>query len=72
MVRLAEKKFLFYGINKILTSYKIRENSLSNKHFNKIKNAFLIYYKFNDFNLITSVKLIFVLYLNAFKKKYLK
>jgi len=71
-LRLAKKKFLFYGINKILTSYKIRGNSLSNKHFNKIKNAFLIYYKFNDFNLITSARYIFVLYLNAFKKKYLK
>ncbi len=71
-LRLAKKKFLFYGINKILTSYKVRENSLSNEHFNKIKNAFLIYYKFNNFSLITSVKHIFILYFNAFKKKYLK
>ena len=49
-LRLAKKKYIFYGIDKILTSYRIRNESLSNKHLNKIQNAFMIYYKFNDFN----------------------
>ena len=69
-LRLAKKNFLFSGIKKILTSYRVRENSLSNNHFNKIKNAFLIYYQFNHFNFIKTLLLILTLYFNAFKKKY--
>ena len=71
-LRLAKKKYIFYGINKILTSYRIRDKSLSNKHLNKVQNAFLIYFKYNDFSLIKSILSVFILYISAFQKKYFK
>ena len=70
-LRLAKKNYIFLGINKILTTYQVRENSLSSKHFNKIKNAFLIYYKFNNFNYMKSLIFVLILYFSAFKKKFL-
>ena len=69
-LRLAKKNFVFFGINKILTTYQVRNNSLSSKHLNKIKNAFLIYNKFNNFNYMKSLIYVFILYLNAFQKKF--
>ena len=69
-LRLARKNFIFFGINKILTFYQVRKNSLSSNHLNKIKNAFLIYSKFNNFNYVESLLNILILYLNAFKKKF--
>lgn len=70
-LRLAKKNFSFMGINKTLTKYQLRKNSLSSKHLNKIKNAFLIYYKFNNFDYIKSLFCVLILYWNAFKKKFL-
>ncbi len=69
-LRLARKNFIFFGINKILTFYQVRKNSLSSNHLNKIKNAFLIYSKFNNFNYMESLLNLLILYLNAFKKKF--
>lgn len=70
-LRLAKKNYIIFGINKILTIYQVRENSLSSKHLNKVKNAFLIYRKFNNFSYMKSLFLVFILYFSAFKKKYL-
>ena len=70
-LRLAKKNYFFLGINKILTIYQVRENTLSSKHFNKVKNAFVIYRKYNNFSYMKSLLLVFILYFSAFKKKYL-
>ena len=69
-LRLAKNKYIFGGINSYLTAYRIRDNSLSSKQFNKIYNAFKIYYKYNKKNFIKSVIFTFRLYFNAFLKKY--
>ena len=58
------------GINKILTSYLSRSSSLSSNHLDKLKNAFLIYHRENNFNILISFFFVIRLYFNAFKKKY--
>ena len=70
-LRLSKKNYVFFGINKYLTKYRVRPNSLSNKHFNKIFNAFIIFKKFNHLNLLLSIIYTARLYTNAFIKKYI-
>ena len=70
-LRLSKKNLKFGGISKILTNYRLRDNSLSSNQINKIMNAFLIYNKFNQLNIIKSFFYCFRLYFNAFRKKYL-
>jgi teichuronic acid biosynthesis glycosyltransferase TuaG len=65
------RKFTFYGVNKILTIYRSRKNTLSSNQFNKIYNAFYIYNSLNNFNFIKSIFYVVRLYLNAFIKKFL-
>ena len=70
-LRIAKKKYKFGGINKFLTSYRVRKNSLSSRHLNKLISAFKIYNKYNNFGVIKSIFYVIRLYCNAFKKKYL-
>jgi len=70
-LRLSKKKYVFFGINKYLTMYRVRFNSLSSKHFNKIFNAYIIFKKYNHFNLLLSIIYTARLYANAFIKKYI-
>ena len=70
-LRIAKNKYKFGGINKLLTGYRIRDNSLSTQHLNKLINAFKIYNKFNNFSVIMSALYVIRLYSNAFIKKYL-
>ena len=65
------RNFTFYGINKILTTYRSRKNTLSSNQFNKIYNAFHIYNSVNNFNFIKSIFYVVRLYLNASIKKFL-
>ena len=69
-LRLSKKNFLFGGINKYFTIYRVRKNTLSSKHFNKLYNAFKIYNHYNKFNPIFSFYCICRLYFNAFIKKF--
>jgi len=69
-LRLAKKKYKFYGINKLLTGYRIRKYSLSNLHLNKLINSFKIYCHYNNINPINSFLYVCRLYTNAFVKKY--
>jgi glycosyltransferase involved in cell wall biosynthesis len=64
-------KFIFFGIDKVLTNYRSRKNTLSSNHLNKICNAFYIYNSLNNFNFIQSIYFVVRLYLNAFIKKFL-
>ena len=70
-LRIAKKKYRFGGINKFLTRYRVRNNSLSANHLNKLINAFKIYNKYNNFSIIESILYVVKLYSNAFMKKYL-
>jgi glycosyltransferase involved in cell wall biosynthesis len=65
------RKFFFYGIDKVLTTYRSRKDTLSSNHLNKIYNAFYIYNSLNNFNFIKSIYYVVRLYLNAFIKKFL-
>ncbi len=64
------RKNKFYPIKKNLTFHRLRKNSLSSLHLNKLYNAFIIYYKFLNFNIIYSFYSMSRLYINAFTKKY--
>ena len=57
-------------LNHFLTFYRVRSSSLSSLHINKIKNAFLIYYEFQNFSTYYSIFCVLRLYYNAFKKKF--
>lgn len=70
-LRIAKKKYRFGGINKFLTGYRVRNNSLSSNHLNKLANAFKIYNKYNNFSIIRSILYVIKLYSNAFMKRYL-
>ena len=70
-LRIAKKKYKLGGINKFLTRYRVRSNSLSANHLNKLMNAFKIYNKYNNFGIIKSILYVIRLYNNAFMKKYL-
>ena len=70
-LRIAKKNFKLGGINKLLTGYRVRSNSLSAQHLNKLINAFKIYNKYNNFSIIESILYVVKLYSNAFMKKYL-
>lgn len=65
------KKNNFYPIKKNLTFHRIRKNSLSSFHFNKLKNAISIYNEFLKFNIVYSFYCVARLYINALIKKYL-
>ena len=70
-LRIAKRKYKLGGINKFLTGYRERRNSLSSNHLNKLINAFKIYNKYNNFGIIKSILYVIRLYNNAFMKKYL-
>ncbi len=70
-LNLSKAGYKIQCLDRYLTYYKVRTNSLSSLHFNKFQNAFLIYYKSLKFSLIYSIFCVSRLYLNAFKKKYL-
>jgi glycosyltransferase involved in cell wall biosynthesis len=65
------RNFTFYGLNKVLTTYRTRKNTLSSNHLNKIYNAYFIYKSLNNFNFIQSIYYVVRLYFNAFIKKFL-
>ena len=65
------RKNKFYPIKKNLTFHRLRKNSLSSLHFNKLYNAFIIYNKILKLNIIYSFYSVVRLYINAFIKKYL-
>ena len=66
----SKEGFKFIGINKFLSIYRVRSNSLSSLNFNKIYSAFRIYSHYLNYNLIFSFFFVVRLYFNAFKKKY--
>ena len=68
---LSKKGFKFIGINKFLSIYRVRSNTLSSLHFNKIYSAFRIYSHYLNYNLLSSIFFVVRLYFNAYKKKYI-
>lgn len=65
------KKIPFYPLNKRLTNYRVRDNSLSSLQINKIINAFKIFRFYNNYDFIVSIYFVLRLYINAIIKKLL-
>ena len=70
-LRLSKINFKIESLNSNLTMYRVRPDSLSSLHMNKIINAFKIYYFSLKFSFLYSIFYVIRLYFNAFKKKYL-
>ncbi len=68
---LSKKNVKMLGINKTLMSWRKTENSLSSSTIQKVKDAFIVYNKYMEFNPLKSIYLVFILSFNAFKKRYL-
>ena len=72
-LQLSKSSYKFIGIKKILGSWRINTNSLSNNIMQKIKDSFRIYYQFENQNFLKTILSIIVLSFLAFKKnRYLK
>jgi len=70
-LKLSKKNVKMLGINKTLMSWRKTENSLSSSTIQKVKDAFIVYNKYMEFNPLKSICLVFILSFNAFKKRYL-
>ena len=68
-LKLSKKGIIFYSIDKYLTNWTNAPNSLSESFFQKIKDAFLVYYKYLNFNISTSILKTLILSINYIKKK---
>ena len=68
-LKILKKNIHIVGINENLVVWRVTDNSLSSSFFQRIKDAFLVYFKFMNFNLIKSFYFTLILSLNFLKKK---
>ena len=68
-LKITKKGTIFYSIKKTLTKWTNKPSSLSKPVFQKLKDAFLVYYKYEGFNFFKSLIRVLVLSLNFLKKK---
>ena len=68
-LKILKKNIRILGINKNLVIWRETDNSLSSSFVQKIKDAFTVYYKYMNFNMIKSIYFILILSLNFIKKK---
>jgi teichuronic acid biosynthesis glycosyltransferase TuaG len=64
------KKETIYGLNQNLTKWRKTKKSLSSNLFQKLKDAYLIYYKQEKFNFLYSIYRTIILSIFYLKKKY--
>ena len=65
LLRNGEK---LYHCNKVLTYWRKSKNSLSSNIFDKVKDAFKVYYFYENKNLLLSIYSVIVLSFNKLKK----
>ena len=63
------KKITLFGFNKVLTSWRKSQNSLSDDIIKKFINAFKVYYKFEKFSLIHSLFRLMIMTMFSLQKK---
>lgn len=68
-LKILKKKIHIIGIKKNLVIWRETNNSLSSSLVQKIKDAFLVYFKYMNFGLIKSLYFVLILSLNFIKKK---
>ncbi len=69
-LKITKKGYKFYSINNVLSSWTDNPNSLSKSFIQKIKDAFKVYFYFQNFNFLKSIYFIFILSINFLIKKY--
>jgi teichuronic acid biosynthesis glycosyltransferase TuaG len=68
-LKISKSGILLDGIKKSLTIWTDRKNSLSKSTFQKIKDGFKVYYKYEKFNFLDSLFRVFILSINFLRKK---
>lgn len=68
LLRNGEK---LYHYNKFLTYWRKSKNSLSSNIFNKVRDAFIVYYFYENKNLLLSIYSVIILGFNKLKKQHL-
>ena len=69
-MKLIQNNNKIYGIKQKLTKWRKLESSLSSSIFQKIKDAFLVYYKYMKYNFFISIVYVFLLSFNFLKKGF--
>ena len=68
-LKISKDGFKFYGLNRILTRWTSRKQSLSKSSFQKLKDGFKVYYIYEKKNFFKSLISLLILSLNYLKKK---
>ena len=68
-LKLSKNGIIFHSVNKYLTNWTNVPNSLSESLLQKINDAFLVYYKYLNYNMLTSILKTLILSINYIKKK---
>lgn len=70
-ITLLKKGFNAYGLDKILVSYRVRDDSISSNKFKAVRQVWKLYFEFEKLGLIKSVYYLIFYIFNALKKRYL-
>mgnify|MGYP001158132038 FL=1 len=68
-LKIAKKGVIFYGLKKTLTKWTDKPNSLSKSVYQKLRDAFMVYYKYEGFNFFKSLLKVTILSIYFLKKK---
>ena len=68
-LKISKKGIIFNSINKTLTKWTRRSNSLSTSAYQKIKDAFTVYNKYQGFGFVKTFSRVIILSINFLKKK---
>ena len=71
-LKILKKNYEFIAINQVLTNWRSRPESLSSSSMQKIKDAFTVYSRYENFSIINSIFYLFLLSFNFFKKSLLQ
>ena len=70
-LKLLRNNYEFIAINEVLTNWRSTPNSLSSSSLQKIKDAFVVYSSYENFNIMKSIFYVLILSVNFFKKSLL-
>ena len=68
-LNIAKKGLVFKSFKKSMTKWTNRPDSLSSSIYQKIRDAFTVYYKYESYSLIKSIISVIVLSINFLKKR---
>ena len=68
-LKITKKRIIFHAIKKSLSSWTKRSNSLSSSTYQKLLDAFSVYYVYEKFNFLKALIRVFLLSVNYIKKR---